>query len=282
MTPRTPGDKPEILVTGATGTTGSRVHRALLDASYPTLAVGRSTAVPFDWTDSSTHDRVLDGIKSAYLLPPIGVADPEPSMLSFIERALNRGVRRMVMLSASVIPEGSPGVGRVHAALRTSVPEWTVLRPSWFMQNFERRDHYMADGLIAHGRLSTSIEDGRVGFVDAEDIAAVALRALVDAEPHQTDHVITGPQPLSYDDIAATPTRVLDRRIVHQRVDRDTVREHMERSGIPPAAAEVLASLEADLRDGGEDRVTDTVERVTGRVPRSFEAWARVHADAWN
>lgn len=270
-----------ILVTGATGTTGSRLHRALQGAGCDTLAVGRSTAVPFDWSQPSTHDRVLEGVEAAYLLPPIGIPDPEPLMAPFIERALERGVRRFVLLSASAIPEGTPGVGRVHALLRQSAPEWTALRPSWFMQNFERAGHYMAEDLTAIGRLSTSIEDGRVAFVDADDIAAVALRALIDPEPHQADHVITGPQALSYDDVAATFARVLGREIVHERVDRDTVRQRMQRSGIPHAFAEILASLEDGLRDGAEDRTTDTVQRVTGRPPRSLDAWARSNAGVW-
>ncbi len=68
-------DRPRVLITGATGTTGSRLHRALADAGRPSLAVGRSTPVPFDWTDPSTHDRVLEGVGAAYLLPPIGVPD---------------------------------------------------------------------------------------------------------------------------------------------------------------------------------------------------------------
>lgn len=270
-----------ILVTGATGTTGSRLRQVLEDHGHAVLAVGRSTAVPFDWSDAATHHRVLEGVEAAYLLPPVGVPDPEPIMVPFIERALSRGVRRLVLLSASVIPEGTPGVGRVHGVIRATAPEWAVLRPSWFMQNFERGGHYMAEDLTASSRLLTSIEDGRVAFVDADDIAAVAFRALTDVEPHQAEHVITGPQALSYDDVAATFTRVLGRPVVHERVPREAVRERMERSGIPPGFAEILAGMEDGLRDGGEHRTTDTVERVTGRPPRSLDAWARAHADAW-
>lgn len=275
-----PLDRPRILVTGATGTTGSRLHHALDDAGHQTVGAARSTAVAFDWADPSTYDRVLERVGAAYLLPPVGVADPEPLMASFVERALDAGVRRMVLLSASVVPEGSPGVGRVHALLHERVPEWTVLRPSWFMQNFER-DHYLKAELTAHDRLPTSVQDGRVAFVDAQDIAAVALRALVDDEPHQAEHVITGPQALSYDDIAVTLSGVAGRRITHERVGREGVRDLMVDAGMPAGFAEMLAGLEDALREGAEDRVTDTVERVTGRPPRSFEAWAQAHAAAW-
>lgn len=275
-------DRGTILVTGGTGATGSRLHRVLTHAGHSSRAVGRSTPVPFEWTEPSTHAPALDGVAAVYLLPPVGVPDPEPLMVPFLERALEEGVRRFVLLSASVIPEGAPGVGRVHAVLRERAPEWAVLRPSWFMQNFERRGQYLADDLADTGRLATSIEDGRIAFVDADDIAAVGLRALVDPEPHQTEHVITGPEALSYDDVAATLSGVLGREVRHERVDRDAVRDRMVRSGIPPAFAEVLADFEAQLRDGAEDRVTDTVERVTGRPPRSFAAWAQANRQSWN
>lgn len=281
MEPPTQRTRLAVLTIGGTGTTGSRLHRALEADGHHSRAVGRSTEPAFQWTDVRTHDRALDGMQAVYLLPPVGVPDPEPLMVPFIERAVDRGVRRLVLLSSSAIPEGTPGVGRVHAAIKDAAPEWAVLRPSWFMQNFERRGSYLADDLVGRGALSTSTGDGRVAFVDAADIAAVALRALVDPESHQADHVITGPQALSYDEVADIFSRVLGRRVVHERVTADAVRQRMERSGIPPAFAAILAGLEDGLRNGAEDRTTDTVQRVTGRPARTFEDWVRARADAW-
>lgn len=266
-----------VLVLGATGTTGSRVASLLQDEGHPVRGASRSSAPAFVWDDPATYDAVLADVRAVYLLPPVGVLDPEPAMRGFVERALARGIRRIVLLSAALAPEGSPGVGSVHALLRARAPEWAVLQPSWFMQNFER-GHYMAEDL-ASGRLTSSVGDGRVAFVDADDIAAVAVRALVDREPHQAAHVITGPEALSYDDVAATLAPVVGRDVVHQRVDGDAVRARMRAAGIPPAFAEVLAGLEDQLRDGADDRVTDTVQRVAGRPPTSLADWARRHLD---
>ncbi len=261
-----------VLVLGATGTTGSRVTRGLRAEGVDVRPVSRSTSPSFDWDDPATHRRVLEGVGAVYLLPPVGVADPEPLMTDFIATALDAGARRFVLLSSSVIDETTPGVGRVHAHLSEHAPEWAVLRPSWFMQNFER-DHYMADDARA-GRLRTSVEDGRVAFVSADDIAAVAVRALIDA-PHQTDHVITGPEALSYDDVARVLSDALGHPIVHDRVTRGEVTRRIAASGVDPAFASILAGLEDLLRDGVEDRVTDTVERIVGRPPRSLAQWAR-------
>ncbi|NPD29307.1 oxidoreductase, partial [Corallococcus exiguus] len=121
----------------------------------------------------------------------------------------------------------------------------------------------------------------RVGFVDAEDIAAVGVRALADAKSHDTAHVITGPQALSYDDLAAILSRVSGRSIRHVHAAPDEAQRHLQDSGMPEAYARFLTMLDTLIRDGAEDRVTDTVQRVTGRAPRDFESFARAHLDVW-
>ena len=271
---------PDVLVLGGTGTTGRRVAHGLAREGRSVRAVSRSTAVRFDWSDAATHGPALAGVRAVYLLPPVGVPEPEPVVAPFVERALAGGVRRFVLLSASVIAEGDAGVGQLHALLRRIAPEWAVLRPSWFMQNLESGSHTAAD-VRDLGELATSVGDGRIAFVDADDIAAVAVRALLDEQPHQGEHVITGPAALSYDDVAAVLTRVSGRRVVHRRVTRDVVRRRMERAGIPADYAEVLSAMEGPLSAGIEDRTTDAVQRVTGRPPRSLQAWAEAHAAAW-
>ena len=270
-----------VLVLGASGTTGSRVVHALASEGHAHLGVSRSSTPRFDWTDPGTYAGVLGGVRAVYLLPPVGVLDPLPPVLDFVEQALGAGVRRFVLLSSSVIPEGGPGAGSIHAVLRQQVPEWTVLRPSWFMQNFER-GHYMAEDVRTRSRVVTSTGQGRVAFVDTADIAAVAVRALVDPEPHQGEHLITGPQALSYDDVASVLSEVTGRRITHERVPRAAVVDRIADSGVPREFATLLAGLEDLIAAGAEDRVSDAVHRVTGRPARSLAQWASERRSAWS
>jgi uncharacterized protein YbjT (DUF2867 family) len=214
-----------------------------------------------------------------YLVPPPAVLDPVPLMEPFIELALSHGVRRIVLLSASVIPEGSPGLGTVHALLRERAPEWAVLQPSWFMQNFTG-NHYMAEDARV-GFLMTSTGDGRVAFVDVEDIAEVAVRALIDEKPHNAAHVITGPQAHTYTEVASILSQASGRAIEHRHVTPPEVRARMVASGVPDDFAEILTMLEDLIRDGAEDRVTQTVQEVTGRPPRSLPEFAQRHAETW-
>ncbi|MEV5884449.1 NAD(P)H-binding protein [Streptomyces sp. NPDC052020] len=263
------------LVIGTTGTTGSRVTARLTArghlvraASRRAAPAGGAGAVRFDWYDPATHEEALRGADRVYLVPPLTAADPAAVMLPFLEQARAAGVRRAVLLSSSAIPAGGPAVGRVHQALPALFDEWAVLRPSWFMQNFTG-DHMHARGIREHGAIRTATGEGRVAFVDADDIAAVAVHALTADRAPDTDLVVTGPQALGYDDIAAVLTEVTGRHVTHRKITYEQLRDHLAQS-MPREFATVLAGLDRAIAEGAEDRVTDTVQRLTGRPPRDF------------
>ena len=159
-----------VLVIGGTGTTGSRVTRRLGDEAR---IASRSTG--FDWYDQNTYAPALDGTRAVDLIPPVRQIDPAPHVERFLEMA---GGRRVVLLSSSALPPNP------NAELVRRLPEWAVLRPSWFMQNFTG-NHPVAQG-VAAGEIVTATGDGRVAFVDADDIAAVAVKALT-GTPHNAE-----------------------------------------------------------------------------------------------
>lgn len=272
-----------VLVTGATGNTGRGVAAGLAELGFTVRTATRHSRSPepaaeharFDWEDATGHDEALAGVDRMYLVAPAFAADPSVLMLPFIDRALARGVRRIVLLSSSAVPEGAPGLGAVHRALRERAPEWSVLRPSWFMQNFTDARHHHGASLERDGTLLTATGEGRTGFVDATDIAAVAVRALADEASHDTAHVITGPEALSYDDVAAIFSRVTGRAVRHVHASPEEVERHMRSTGIPEGYARLLSQLDERIRRGEEAQVTGTVRRVAGREPRSFADFVR-------
>ncbi|MFJ2811020.1 NAD(P)H-binding protein [Kitasatospora sp. NPDC087271] len=263
------------LVTGATGTTGSRTVRRMLAAGHRVRAASRrATALPgtdpvrFDWYEPGTFGDALAGTDRVYLVPPVGEPDPASVMLPFLRRARAAGVRRAVLLGSSAVPVGGPAVGRVHQALPGLFDEWAVLRPSWFMQNFTG-GHLHARSIREDGVIRTAAGSGRVGFVDADDIAAVAVHALTDDRAPDGDLVLTGPEALSYDDAAAIVGEVIGRPVVHRHLTYDGFRDHLA-AGMPLGFAELLAGLDRAIAGGAEDRTTDTVRRLTGRSPHGF------------
>lgn len=127
----------------------------------------------------------------------------------------------------------------------------------------------MAQGILA-GEVVTGTGAGRVAFVDAADIAAVAARALLDEHPHNTDHVITGPEALSYAEACALVTELTGRMVRHLDVTTTELADRLAAAGYPVDFAVALATLDEGIRRGAEDRTTDTVRRITGREPRSL------------
>ncbi|WP_409491488.1 NAD(P)H-binding protein [Amycolatopsis sp. cmx-11-12] len=265
------------LVIGATGTTGSRTAAQLMAAGHRVKAASRRATpvagaepVPFDWYDPATHAAALDGADRVYLIPPLGDSDPAATMLPFLQQARTAGVHRAVLLSSSGIPEGGPAVGTVHQALPDLFEQWAVLRPSWFMQNFTGT-HAHARSIRDEAIIWTATENGRVGFVDAEDIAAVAVRALTDEQAPNTDLVLTGPEALGHDDIATIITEVIGRPVVHRRLSYEQMRDRLT-AEVPVEFAAMLAGMDRAIAEGAEDRITDTVQRLTGRPPYTFRA----------
>ncbi|WP_433578253.1 NmrA family NAD(P)-binding protein [Nocardia brasiliensis] len=262
-----------VLVIGGTGTTGSRVARGLAQRGVPARVASRrgdGERVRFDWYDPHTHDGALAGIDAMYVVAPIGDAEPEHVMVPLLELAARSGVRRAVLLSTSAVEPGESGLGVVHARLSELFDEWTVLRPAWFMENFVG-EHAHAHSIRDHGEIVTATGDGRVGFVSVDDIAAVAVAALTDPVPHNTAHLITGPQALTYADVAAITSRFTGRTVRHRAVTAVEQTERLAAAGIPRRYARFLAQLDEAIAAGAEDRTTTVVADITGRPPRSLE-----------
>lgn len=275
-----------ILLTGGTGKTGSRLAQQLVESGHALRIASRSGAgregaqgVRFDWLDVSEHDAVLRGVQAVYLVAPAGSADPHSVMAPFIERALERGVRRFVLLSASSIEEGGAAMGATHHLLRQIAPEWAVLRPTWFMQNFSEGPHQAT--IRDESRIYSATGAGRVPFVHADDIAQVAHRALTDRTPHNTDHIITGPQALSYAQAAQIIGDARGKPVQHAELSEAQLAERWAATGMPGEYAAMLARMDTDIAAGSEDRVSDTVRRITGRAPQVLEDFARASVAAW-
>jgi len=249
-----------VLVTGASGTTGSRVAVRLRHMGFDVRSVHRPL---FDWGSPDTFAAALDGVDRCYLVPPTRGADAGEAMPPFLELAKDRGVRRVVLLSSAVNPAGGPGAGKAHALIPTMFAEWAVLRPSWFMQNVTG-DHHIAREIRSSGTITTAAGDGRLAFIDADDIAAVAVHALTDDRAPNDDLVITGPVSLSWDDVAA----LLGVRRVS--VPMEEMRQHLLASGLPELTAALMAFVDAEMVAGKVELPTDVVERVTGHPPTSF------------
>lgn len=271
-----------ILVTGATGNTGVSVVAGLRDRGLRARAASRHPdpadpdAVAFDWADAGTFPAALDGVGAVYLVAPVGAADPVPMVRPFLEQAATGGMRRVVLLSSSAVQRGEPGLGEIHDLVATLFAEATVLRPSWFMQNFVG-NHPLAESLRHAREIVTATGAGRLGFIDAADIAATAVVALTAREPVDAELLLTGPESLSYADTAAIVSDVLGVPVRHVDVSTAELARRLTAAGYSAEFSAVLAGLDERIRAGEQDFVTSTVRDLTGRPPTSLRHFLAEH-----
>jgi ergot alkaloid biosynthesis protein len=273
----------KVLVIGGTGKTGSRVV-AKLQQRGVAVALGSRTqrgseAVHFDWAAPETFEPACAAVGAIYLIAPLGELNPAPVMQAFIEKALRLQVRRFVLLSSSLLPEDGPAMGTVHGFLRRNAPEWAVLQPSWFMQNFCEGVHQTT--IRDEGRIISATGSGAVPFIHVDDIAEVAVRALIDQPPHNRAHLITGPKALTYADVAAAISEVCGHPVRHENISTQELASRWTGLGLPADYATMLANMDEAIAHGAENRTTTTVKDVTGRKPASFVEFVRANAQAW-
>lgn len=254
-----------VLVVGHRGQTGRAIAEGLQRAS---VSVRGASA-----RELANHDAVLRNVRAVYMIAPPLDSAPERTMCPFIDRALMAGVNRFVLLGSSAIEEDEPGLGRVHRHLRDRAPEWAVLRPSWFMQNFVNPQHVHAQSLAAGEPMITATGRGKIAFIDAGDIARTAVRLLIDTRIRNADYVLTGPEALAFDDVAAIFREHTGRPTSHRSVSPAELVDRWTAGGMPAEYANLLAALDERVARGSEARTTRVVEEITGEPPRSFAAF---------
>jgi uncharacterized protein YbjT (DUF2867 family) len=268
-----------VLVTGASGKTGRHLLHELDARGIPARPATRHSTIPLDWEDPTTWEPALDGVTSAYLVAPATVPDPYGAVIDFLELATARGISRLVFLSMSSIPPGDLAHGRVHRWLIENADDFAVLRPSVFLQNFSEGP--FSASIATEGAIYSNTGDGRVSFIDAADIAAVAACVLAAPGTLADDLVLTGPHACSFDDVASAIGAALGRRIEHRRVSDEDLAARFEQHGIPASTAFLLALAYSTIAGGGEDFTTDVVMSFTGRPPTSVATFAARHVSSW-
>ncbi|MGY1705304.1 NAD(P)H-binding protein [Geodermatophilus sp. SYSU D00697] len=265
-----------VLVLGGTGITGRRVTRVLREAGHAVRSASPSSATRFDWSAPQTWEPALDGVRAVYLMAPDGVpVDPR-----FVALAVDRGVRRIVLLSSGAVEEmGDARLLDAERTVRGSGAEWTVLRPSWFDQDFD--EGVFREAVLA-GELALPVGDLRQAFVDAGDVAAVAAVALTTDGHGGRTYELHGPRALSFAEALAVVAEA-GGRPVRFAGDPAEYRRAQLALGRDPGEVEAEVAAFTALRARGDDEPGDAVRRVTGRAPTPFEDHARAAAarGAW-
>lgn len=278
-----------ILVTGSNGKVGQQLVQALQRADVPFRALARNHAsaktladrgidvVRGDLTDRATLAPALRGVKRLFLLS--SGPDPFAAEVAAIDAATEAGVEHVVKLSAFGADVSSTnsflrGHGRAEAHLETAGPAWTMLRPSFFMQNWVL---YNGAGIRAGQPVYANTGTARLGWIDTRDIADVAAAALTQDGHRGRVYDLTGPEALSYADVTAMLGQVLAKKVSYVPVSDAAAMQAILATGMPAEYAYALVTLNQLVRRGSADATTQTVELVTGNPARTMRAFLDEH-----
>lgn len=258
------------LILGGTGKTGRRVAERLKAAGKAVRIASRSANPSFDWDQEKTWDACLKDVTAAYITyaPDLAIPGAKDAIQAFVQKAKRQGVKRVVLLSG----RGEEEAQACEKIVQQSGLEWTVVRASWFNQNFSEGAFI---DMVLNGTITLPAGDQVEPFVDVDDIADVVVAALTQDFHNGEIYEVTGPRLMSMADIAADLSKATGRSITYVNVPHDAFVAEIANSGAPKEVTWMLDYLFATVLDGRNAHLTDGVARALGRPPKDFAAYAR-------
>jgi uncharacterized protein YbjT (DUF2867 family) len=270
---------PSILVLGGTGKTGRRIVERLRARDVVVRVGSRSADPPFDWEDESIWPAALDGAAAVYVsyFPDLAVPGAPEAVGALAQQAARSGVRRLVLLSG----RGEEEAQRAERVVQDAGLEWTVVRCSWFNQNFS--ENYLLEPILA-GEVALPAGDVPEPFVDAEDIADVAVAALTEDGHANRVYELTGPRMLTFAHAVEEIARATGRDVRFVPVSIEDYTAVLAEHGVPEDVVWLLRYLFTEVLDGRNANLADGVRRALGREPRDFSEYVRETAATavWN
>ena len=268
----------QILVLGSNGKTGSRVVQKLEALKVSVRKGSRSATPSFDWEKPDNWAAVLEGVKSVYITfqPDLAVPGSDEAIRTLVHLAEEAGVEKLVLLSG----RGEKEAQDCETIVRNSRLKWTIVRASWFCQNFS--ESYMHDPVV-YGHVSLPAGDVKEPFIDADDIADVVVAALTEEGHDSKLYEVTGPRLLSFREAVAEIAEAVGRPIVYEQLSIKEYATQLAAFEVPQEYVGLLSYLFSEVLDGRNQSVTNGVEEALGRKPKDFSEYvkAAVASGAW-
>ncbi|WP_211327041.1 NAD(P)H-binding protein [Chitinophaga flava] len=269
----------KVLILGGTGKTGRRIAQLLSEKEWPVQIGSRSADPGFDWENPATWELVLKGTEAVYLsyYPDLAVPGAVDAINTFTRTAVTCGVKKIVLLSG----RGEKEAEACEEIVMNSGIDWTILRCAWFSQNFS--EGYLLEPLQAG---FVALPAGAVvePFIDADDIADVAVAALTEEGHAGQLYELTGPRLLTFAEAVGEVAKATGKPIQYQEVSLDEYKAMLQEYGIPDDYIWLVSYLFSEVLDGRNAHLSDGVQRALNRAPRDFADYARETAATgiWN
>jgi uncharacterized protein YbjT (DUF2867 family) len=272
----------KILITGATGTIGKALVK-ILSSKGTSFVAGVTTkqrgidvlgtdipTVVFNYENSNTFHKATEGVSKVFLLGPPLRNDLDSLVIPFLEHLKTSGIKRVVYISALGLDDIKelPFHTRVVEAIKAAGFDYTILLPTFFAQNFK---NYEWENIMQRSITFVPAGDGKVGFVDVEDIALVAATVLIEAGHEGKFYTITGPDLLSYAEAAQQLSEVIGKPIHYPAPSPEVYKQVLTEAGAPEFIASYMIPVYSLIADGKVNIVSDDIERITGKKPTQLK-----------
>jgi uncharacterized protein YbjT (DUF2867 family) len=267
----------KILVVGASGTVGSELARLLAARGQQvrratSRAPAQADQVQVDLAARSGLAEALQGVERAFFLSPPGHANQDALLVPLIDAARAQGLKKVVLMSAmGANADDNAPLRKAEVALERSGLAYNIIRPNWFMQNFNT---FWLHG-VREGVIRLPVAQAKGSFIDARDIAAVAAELLLRSDVDNRDFDLTGAEALNHDEVAAVLSRETGRTIRFQDIPAAAMLDGLLTAQVPRPYAEFLVMILGYFKAGYSERTTDAVKTLTGRAPIAFAQYAK-------
>ena len=258
------------LIIGATGKTGSRVMKGLKALGFTPKGASRHGEIHFDWNEPTTWSPALNGIDAVYLTyyPDLAVPQAPDDISKFCALAKMKGIKQITVLSG----RGEPAALACENIIKQSGVHWTIVRSSWFNQNF-------SEGLfrqfIMDGNIALPVTQITEPFIDIDDIAEVVIASLTDDKHHGQLYEMTGPELLSFADIADKFSQHLNKKVNFESISMPEFQSRLAQGGLPQDVIEMLTYLLTEVLDGRNEFIANGVNKALGRPATSFDQYLK-------
>ena len=275
-----------ILVIGGNGNVGTPLVRELVrrgekvrvGSRNPTAPANGVETVRLDLTDPATFVAAFDGVDRAYVLAPTGNADVGGLLTPVLDAAIERGGKVVLQTAMGVDADDNIPFRQLELKLERASTPYVILRPNWFTDNL--RTYWARD--ISEGVIRVPAGESKTSFIDARDIAASAAAALTETRFDRRAFDLTGPEALSYANVADLLAKATGRDIAYRSADDELFVSRRIADGFQEPYARLLAAIFHPVREGWAAKVTDAVKTLTGAEPRTVAAYVRENAAAFS
>lgn len=268
-----------VLILGGNGRTGRRIVERLNELRIPVRVASRSTSPAFNWNDRSTWAPAFEGMKAVYIAyqPDLAVPGASDDITAIIELAKRSGVEKIVLLSG----RGEEEAQVCEQLVLKGGIDYTILRCSWFFQNFSES---VFQGPLQAGLLALPAGDVKEPFVDADDIADVAVAAFTDSRHSNQLYELTGPRLLSFREVTEEIAKATGRDIRYQEITMDEYATALRGHGVPDNYVQFITYLFTELFDGRNASLTSGVQQALHRDPSDIRVFVQnnLPSGVWN